>query len=81
MFVSIERGSFIETVIRGLVGPRRKHRKLIPGCDTEIKIQLSDVEETLDEINTLIIVQSALQSATHGLMYMSWNHNFVGPDD
>jgi hypothetical protein len=81
MFVSIHRGSFVEPVIRALVGPRRKHRKLIPGCDTEIKIELRDVEEALDEINTLIQVQWALQAATHGLMYLSWNHNFAGPDE
>jgi hypothetical protein len=81
LYVSIHRGSYIETVIRGLVGPRRKHRTMIPGCDTEIKIVLSDIEEVLDEINTLIDVQSTLQAATHGLMYLSWNHNFAGPDD
>ena len=40
-----------------------------------------DLEAVLDEINTLIEVQSILQSATHGLMYLSWNHNFAGPDD
>jgi hypothetical protein len=61
--------------------PGRKYRKLIPGCDTEILIELSNVEEVLDEINTLIEVQATLQAATGGLMYLSWNHNFVGPDD
>ena len=81
LFVSIQRGHFIEAVIRGLVGKRRKHRTLIAGCDTQVKIQLSDVEEVLDEINTLIEVQAAIQDATGGLMYMSWNHNFAGPDD
>ncbi|MCI0459387.1 MAG: hypothetical protein L0Z62_20750 [Gemmataceae bacterium] len=81
LYVAIHRGSYIETIIRGLVGRRRKHRKRIPGCDTEIQIVLSDIEEVLDEINTLIEVQSTLQDATHGLMYLSWNHNFVGPDD
>jgi hypothetical protein len=79
--VSIQRGSYVETVIRGLVGQRRKYRTQIPGCDTQIKIELPDVEEVLDEINTLIEVQSTLQAATRGLMYMSWNHNFAGPDD
>jgi hypothetical protein len=81
LFVSVQRGDYVETIIRGLVGQRRKYRTLIPGCDTQIKIELSDVEEVLDEINTLIEVQSVLQAATRGLMYMSWNHNFAGPDD
>ena len=43
----------IETVIRGLVGPRQ-HRDADPDGGSEVKIQLSDVEEVLDEINTLI---------------------------
>jgi hypothetical protein len=81
LYVSITRGKFVETVIRGLVGQRRKHRTLLPGCDTEILIELSNVDEVLDEINTLIEVQCALQEATGGLMYMSWNHHFAGPDD
>jgi hypothetical protein len=81
LLVSILRGSYVETVIRSLVGRRRKYRTLISGCDTQIKIELSDVEEVLDEINTLIEVQSTLQAATRGLMYLSWNHNFAGPDD
>ena len=79
--VSVQHASNVETIIRGLVGRRRKHRTLIPGCDAEIKIVLPDVEAVLDEINTLIEVQSTLQAATGGLMYMSWNHNFAGPDE
>jgi hypothetical protein len=39
------------------------------------------VEAMLEEINTLIEVQSTLQAATGGLMYLSWNHNFAGPDE
>jgi hypothetical protein len=81
LLVSVQRGSYVETVIRGLVGKHRKHRTLIPGCDTQIKIELQDVEAALDEINTLIEVQSTLQAATRGLMYLSWNHNFAGPDE
>ncbi len=60
LFVSVQRGSYIEPIIRGLVSRRRKHRTLIPGCDTQVKIELSNVEEVLDEINTLIEVQCAL---------------------
>jgi hypothetical protein len=62
-----QRDSEIETVIRGLVGQRRKYRTLIPGCDAQIKM--------------LIEVQSTLQKATQGLMYMSWNDDFAGPNE
>src|SRR5438094_933720 len=53
LHVSIQRGSYVEPVIRGLVGRRRKHRTLIPGCDTQITIEFDNLEEVLDEINTL----------------------------
>src|SRR5262245_733879 len=79
MLVSIQRGPEIETIVRGLVGQRRQYHDFIPGCDTQIKIELDDVDETLDEINTLITVQSALQDATNGLIYTSWNQNFGAP--
>lgn len=81
LYVSMLRGGFIETVIRGLVGQRRKHRTLIPGCDTQIQIAFHDLEEVLDEINTLNEVQWALGGATRGLIYRSWNQVFSGPDD
>lgn len=78
--VSISRGEEIETIIRGLVGKSRKYRKLIPGCDTQVLIELSDVEAVLDEGEALADTQIAIQEATHGLMYLSWNDVFTGPD-
>ena len=39
------------------------------------------MEAVLDEINTLIEVQSTLQASNGGLMYLSGNHNFAGPDE
>jgi hypothetical protein len=80
-YVSILRGSHIETIIRSLVGRRRKYRTLIPGCDTQIKIEFHDLEEVLDEINTLNEIQWTLGEATRGLIYRSWNQVFSGPDD
>ena len=37
--------------------------------------------EVLDEMNTVIEVQTTLQAATRGLVYTSWNDGFAGPDD
>jgi hypothetical protein len=79
MSVSIQRGTQIEAVIRGLVGNRQQYREHIAGCDAQIKIELNDVDKTLDEINTLIQIQTALQEATSGLMYLSWNQQFTAP--
>ena len=79
--VTVRHATSVETVVRGLVGRRRKHRNLIPGRDAQITIELPDVEAVLDEINTLIKVQSTLQASTGGLMDLSGNHNFAGPDE
>jgi hypothetical protein len=81
LFVSIHRGSVAETIARGVVGKRRKHRTLIPGCDAYVMITFHDLEEVLDEINTLNQVQWAVQAATRGLGYNSWNQAMWGPDD
>jgi hypothetical protein len=36
LYVSISRGSHLETIVRSLVGRGRNYRKLIPGVDTEV---------------------------------------------
>jgi hypothetical protein len=81
LFVSIHRGTVAETMARGVVGRRRKHRTLIPGCDAHVRITFHDLEEVLDEINTLNQVQWAVQAGTRGLGYNSWNQAMWGPDD
>ncbi len=81
LYVSIVRGTYVEPIIRGLVGKRRKHRTMIPGCDTYVKIEFRDLDEVLDESNTLNHMQWAIQAATRGLGYNSWNQAMFGPDD
>ncbi len=81
LYVSINRGEFVETIGRRLMGRGRKYRSLIAGCDTQIEITFRDLEEVLDEINTLIDIQATLQEATGGLLYRSWNQTFSGPED
>jgi hypothetical protein len=81
LYVSITRGEFVEAFGRRLMGRKRKYRPLIEGCDTQIEITFRDLEEVLDEINTLIDIQATLQEATGGLLYRSWNQTFSGPED
>ena len=64
-----------------LMGRGRKHRKLAESCDGYVEIKFESLDEVLDEINTLIVVQTALQQATGGLLYRSWNQSFFGPDE
>lgn len=79
MKLSIARGKFLETMVRGLVGTQRKHKDLVAGCDAQIKIEIENLDEALDEMNTLIDLQASLQNATGGLMYNSWNQEFSAP--
>ncbi|MCZ2341389.1 MAG: hypothetical protein LC104_06280 [Bacteroidales bacterium] len=82
LYVSIERGEAAEILASRLMDSRdQEHRGLIAGCDTYIEITFESLDEVLDEINTLIVVQSALQQVTGGLMYRSWNQTFSGPED
>ena len=81
LFVSISRGPHLETIVRGLVGRGRKYRKLIPGIDTEVKVEFHDLEEVLDDCTTLNHVQWGLQAGTGGLGYNSWNQAFFGPGE
>jgi hypothetical protein len=81
LYASIERGEVAEILASRLMDGRdQEHRSLIAGCDAYIEIKFESLDEVLDEINTLIVVQSALQQATGGLLYRSWNQTFSGPE-
>jgi hypothetical protein len=82
LYASIERGEVAEILASRLMDGRdQEHRGLVAGCDAYIEITYENLDEALDEINTLIVVQSALQQATGGLLYLSWNQTFSGPED
>jgi hypothetical protein len=82
LYLAIERGDVAEILASRLMDGRdQTHRSLVAGCDAYIQITFENLEEVLDEINTLIDVQATLQTATHGLMYLSWNQHFTGPND
>jgi len=44
------------------------------------EIGIADLDEVLDEINTLIEVQCTLQDATSGYLFNSWNGEVSGPE-
>ena len=48
--------------------------------DAQFEITFGDLDEVLDEINTLIEVQATLQGATHGYQYNAWNRQWSAPD-
>ena len=61
------------------IGKETSFASAMSQCDTRFEIGIEDLDETLDEINTLIEVQSALQEATNGYLFNSWNDQLSGP--
>jgi hypothetical protein len=81
LYASIIRGEVASVLAGRLMGRGRKHRALAAASDAYVEIKFESLDEVLDEINTLIQVQSSLQQATGGLLYCSWNQSFSGPGE
>lgn len=82
LYASIIRGEVAAVLAVRLLGAGdNKYRALAEASDAYIEIKFEDLDEVLDEINTLIQVQETLQHATVGLMYRSWNQSFSGPEE
>jgi hypothetical protein len=52
----------------------------IAACDACITIAFEDLDDALDEINTLIESQSRLQAACNGIVFLEWNANVQHPE-
>jgi hypothetical protein len=50
---------------------------LLP-CDVRFEIQIDDLDAVLDEYSTLLAVQEALEEATGGFLFNTWNGLFPG---
>jgi hypothetical protein len=61
------------------IGRGTDYEAAMRDCDARFEIGIDDLDEALDEINTLIEVQSVLQEATQGFLYPTWNSNLSGP--
>lgn len=48
-------------------------------CNARFEIVIEDLDAALDEMNTLMEVQGALQDASKGYLFTPWNGNVSGP--
>ena len=48
-------------------------------CNVRFEIKISNLNEALNEINTLMEVQGALQDASKGYLFTPWNNNISEP--
>jgi hypothetical protein len=53
----------------------------IANCDARFEVWIEDLDAALDEINSLIDVQDALQSLTRGCTYFTWNGKLTCQED
>jgi len=51
----------------------------LAGCDSAIQVEVTDLAAALDEANTLIDIQLALQTLTGGYLYAGWNGTLTPP--
>jgi hypothetical protein len=42
-------------------------------CDARFEVSFEDLDEALDEINTMIEVQVGLQEVCDGILFLTWN--------
>src|SRR5262245_7937909 len=56
-----------------------KYADQMEECDTRFEIFFDDLDEVLDEINTLIEVQATLHDSTQGFLFNTWNGKLSGP--
>ena len=57
------------------------HAAALTGITARYEIEIDDLAATLDEMNTLIQAQFALQDLTHGHMFTAWNKTLTAPMD
>lgn len=61
------------------IGEGTPHEADLRGCDAYFEIHFESLDEALDEINTLMEVQGALQDASQGFLFLPWNGNLSQP--
>jgi hypothetical protein len=61
------------------IGEGTPHEADLRECDAYFEINFESLDEALDEINTLMEVQGALQDASQGFLFLPWNGNLSEP--
>jgi len=61
------------------VGRASPEGEALSRCDRCFVVEIEDFDEALDEINTMMEVQAALQDATGGVLLLSWNGHLSLP--
>ena len=61
------------------ISEHSKYSKEMGACDARFEIVIEDFAKAIDEMNTLIEIQGALQDASKGYLFTPWNGNIIAP--
>ena len=61
------------------IGAGRPEEKAMHTFGARFEVVITDLDKALDEINTLMELQSALQDASGGYLFLPWNGTLTKP--
>ncbi len=61
------------------IGENTPYAATMRKCSERFEVSIDDLYAALDEINTLMDVQGALQDASEGILFLPWNGNLSEP--
>lgn len=61
------------------IGQGTPYEAAMKACNARFEVYFADLDAALDEINTLIELQGALQDASKGYLFLPWNGSLSEP--
>jgi hypothetical protein len=61
------------------IGKNSPYKQEMNLCNACFEVSIENLEEALDEINTLMEIQGALQDASKGYLFLPWNDSLSEP--
>lgn len=61
------------------IGEGTLHEAAMRECNARFEVGIDDLDAALDETNTLMEVQGALQDASQGFLFLPWNGELSEP--
>jgi len=71
--VHMNTGEDVQIEAKELGAENPNYRSRLSKCDRRFEVSFDSLDEVLNEINTLIDIQFALQEITEGVVFTSWN--------